>query len=97
MTFLEMKSEFEVIIGQYTEFKLLELWYVPYAFGSGFAAYHVKGRNLKVLYDGKDFVMKVSIYPPHVKYPSKEETEIFYDSFNELIKRLPEILKSNFP
>jgi hypothetical protein len=97
MTFLEMKSEFEVIIEQYAEFKLLELWYVPYAFGSGFAVYHVKDRNLKILYNGKDFVMIVSIYPPHVKYPSKDETEIFYDSFNELLKKLPEILKSNFP
>ena len=92
-----MKSEFEVIIGQHAEFKLLELRYVPYAFGSGFAAYHVKDRNLKILYDGKDFVMKVSINPPRVKYPSKEETEIFYDSFDKLIKKLPEILKSNFP
>jgi len=92
-----MKSEFEVIIGQYAKFKLLELWYVPYSFGSGFAAYYVKGRNLKILYNGKDSVMIVFINPPHVKYPSKEETEIFYDSFNELVKKLPEILRSNFP
>jgi hypothetical protein len=92
-----MKSEFEDIIRQYAEFKLLELWYVPYAFGSGFAAYHIKDRNLKILYDGKDYVMKVSIYPPHVKYPSKEETEIFYDSYSELIKNLREILNSYFP
>ena len=96
MTFLEMKSEFEVIIGQYAGFKLLELRYVPYSFGSGLAAYHVKERNLKILYDGKDFVMKVFMHPAHVKYPSKEETEIFNGSFNELVKKLPEILKSNF-
>jgi hypothetical protein len=97
MTFLQMKSEFEVIIGQYAEFKLLELWYVPYAFGSGFAAYQINNRNLKILYDGKDFVTVVSINPPHVKYPSKEETEIFYNSYDELVIKLPEILKSNFP
>jgi hypothetical protein len=91
-----MKSELEVIIGQYAEFNLLELRYVPYAFGSGLAAYQVKGRSLKILYNGKDFVMIVSIYPPQVKYPSKEETEIFHDSFSELVNKLPEILKSNF-
>ena len=51
----------------------------------------------QILYNGKDSVMIVSINPPDVRYPSKQEMEIFYDTFNELVKRLPDILKSNFP
>jgi hypothetical protein len=97
MKFLEMKTEFEVIIANHAKFELLELWYVPYAFGSGFAAYRVKNKNLKILYDGKEFAMIVFIYPPHIEYPSKKEIEIFYDSYKELVKKLPEILKTNFP
>ena len=50
--FLELKDKLERNLKP--DFELLELNYLPYAFGSGLVAYRKDGRSIKLIYDGKE-------------------------------------------
>jgi hypothetical protein len=72
--FLELVSEFEVRIKEELQFELLQLYYAPYAFGSGHVAYKIKGRNVQITYDGRDNALgespiEVRYSKPHAKFP----------------------------
>jgi hypothetical protein len=62
MHFLELTSEFEIQINKDVQFELLELNYLPYAFGSGTKAYRMKGKNIKIHFDGKENVIEVFVW-----------------------------------
>lgn len=73
--FLELVSEFEIKIREELQFELLQVFYAPYAFGSGHVAYRIKGRNIQIGFDGRDNAMgtrpiEVRYSKPHAKFPS---------------------------
>ncbi len=58
--FLEIKSQFESSV---SDNELLELCYVPYAFGGGLVAYRIKGKIVKLNFDGKDEWITIYMTP----------------------------------
>jgi hypothetical protein len=77
--FLELVSEFEIKLKEELQFELLQLYYAPYSFGSGHVVYRIKGRNIQILYDGRDKAVDVSYSKPHAKFPSDgwEQTQTY--------------------
>lgn len=55
--------------------------YVPYAFGSGFIAYRIKGEVVKLSFDGKDDWITIFLTPKCSTYPPKKEKEIFSNTY----------------
>jgi hypothetical protein len=73
--FLQLVAEFEVRIKEELQFEMLQVYYAPYAFGSGHVAYRIKGRNIQIGYDGRDNAMGMSAIEvryskPHAKFPT---------------------------
>ncbi len=77
MTFLELKEQFENKLTSQYKLELLELHFAPYSFGSGMAAYRIKGRIAKIIYDGRDNEVQLFISSLHDKYPNSSWTTIF--------------------
>jgi hypothetical protein len=77
MNFLELKEQFENKLKDKFKFELLELHYVPYAFGSGLIAYRITGRNVKAIYDGKENQVQLLVSSNHDKYANASWTSIF--------------------
>lgn len=75
MEFLNLKEQFESKLTD--EFELLELHYVPYSFGSGFTVYRIRGRIIKIIYDGKDDRVELLVTANHDHYPHTTWTTIF--------------------
>ena len=75
MNFLELKGQFENRLTD--DFELLELHYSPYSFGSGFAAYRVKGQIVKVIYDAKDDQVELQVSEKHAKYSDASLTTVY--------------------
>jgi len=75
MDFLELKEQFESKLTE--KFELLELHYAPYSFGSGFTAYRIRGRIVKIIYDGRDNQVELLVSANHDKYPYTTWTTIF--------------------
>ncbi|MCY7422081.1 MAG: hypothetical protein LH478_10120, partial [Chitinophagaceae bacterium] len=86
--FLELVSEFEVKIKEELQFELLQVYYAPYAFGSGHVAYKIKGRNVQITYDGRDNAIgerpiEVSYSKPYAKFPTDGWIETKTYTLNE--------------
>lgn len=77
MNFLELKEQFEYKLKDNFKFELLEFHYAPYAFGSGLTAYRITGRNVKVIYDGKENQIQFLVSSNHDKYANASWTTIF--------------------
>jgi len=75
MDFLELKEQFETKLAG--NFELLEFHYIPYSFGSGLTAYRIRGRIVKIIYDGKDNQVELVVSANHDKYPDASWTTIF--------------------
>ncbi|HEX4374225.1 MAG TPA: hypothetical protein VHZ50_13070 [Puia sp.] len=86
--FLKIKEHFEE---QFNPIELLELNYSRYAFGSGWVVYRVKGKNLKLKFDGRDSILRILISSKHAEYPTKDESEIFEGSYAHLINNYEKI------
>lgn len=85
MNFLELTKQFEDIVRNDFELELLENHYMPYSFGSGTIVYRIRGRLVKLIYDGKDFIARLLISAKHTKYPNSDWTEVFSGSSLELL------------
>jgi len=83
MNFLQIKDSFEQLLAARME--LLEIQYTPYAFGSGFCAYRLQGRNLLLIYNGKDDFVELLASKPHEPYPSKSWTKLYEGSVAGLL------------
>ena len=98
MDFLEITSRFENQLSDEFDFELLELHYLPYAFGSGTKAYRIKGRNIKIIFDGRDGLIETEISLPHEKYKNCNWTSIFngttVDFFNKGIEEIKKRMKN---
>ena len=75
--FLEFKGQFEEQLSTDLKFVLLELHYVPYSFGSGMMSYKIKGRLVKIIFDGKDNIIELFISAKNLKYPSSDWSIVF--------------------
>ena len=75
MDFLELKGQFESKLTE--KFELLELHYASYSFGSGFTVYRIRGRNVKIIYDGRDNQVELLVSANRDKYPHTSWTTIF--------------------
>lgn len=73
--FLELKEQFESKLTE--KFELLELNYAPYSFGSGLTAYRIRGRIVKIIYDGRANKVELLVSANHEKYPHTSWTTIF--------------------
>ena len=78
MTFPEFIARFESLIYDHMQVELLENHYMPYMFGSGIAAYRIKGKNVKLVFDRRDSSVDILISLKHIKYPDGEMTSIYY-------------------
>jgi hypothetical protein len=75
MNFLQIKEQFESRLT--SKFEVLELHYVPYAFGSGFIAFRTNGQIVKIIYDGKENQVQLLISARHDKYPNASYSTIY--------------------
>jgi len=86
MNFLEIKEQFENRLKDKFKFELLEFNYSPYSFGSGLTAYRIAGRNVKVIYDGKDNQIQFLVSSNHENYVNALWTTIFTGTPTEFIE-----------
>jgi hypothetical protein len=86
MNFLELKEEFENKLKDNFKFELLEIHYAPYAFGSGLTAYRITGRNVKLIYDGKENQVQFLVSSNHDKYANASWTTIFNGTPTDFIE-----------
>ena len=96
MDFLEITRLFEDQIKTDFEFELLELHYIPYAFGSGTKSYRINGRNIKIVLDGRDGIIETYISDRHEKYDSSNWSNIFHGTISDFKEKGIEKLKGNF-
>ncbi len=94
--FLELKDQIELQLKNNFSFELLELQYAPYAFGNGMIAYRIKGRVVKIIYDGKDNQIELMVSAYHVKYDRAELTTVFSGLPTDFINNGIAALKNNF-
>jgi hypothetical protein len=83
--YLELKGQFEAQLSADLKFELLELHYAPYSFGSGMTAYRIKGRVVKIIFDGKDNIIELMISVKHLKYPQSDFTTIFSGNITDFL------------
>lgn len=93
MDFLELTGSFEKRIKENFEFELLELHYLPDAFGSGTKAYRINGKNVKIIFDGRDGLLETLISGRHEKYSSSNRTKTFNGTATDFIDNEIEKLK----
>ena len=74
---MQIISRLEEEIKSNCKFELLEMHYLPYSFGSGTTVYRLKGRNLKVNFDGRNRVIDVKLSPKHEKHSTDKGDTIF--------------------
>ena len=93
MDFLELTDRFEKNIKQNFEIELLELHYIPYSFGSGTKAYRINGRNIKIIFDGRDGLLETLISGHHEKYSSSNWTTTFNGTATDFVDKEIEKIK----
>ena len=86
MNFLQLKDEFESKLNENYDFEILELHYLPYSFGSGMIAYRIKGRIIKIIFDGRENEVQLIGSKPHDKYPNCSWTTVFTGLPSEFIE-----------
>ena len=95
--FLELIGQFEIKLKDEFKFELLELHYLPYAFGYGMTAYRISGRLVKVVCDAKDFRMEIFISGKHEKYANVSDsnwTNIFSGTYADFADKAITQLKN---
>ncbi len=95
MKYLELINSWEQKIKIDFQIELLEVLYQPYSFGCGMSAYRIKGKNIKLFFDGRDKLIEIKISKSHEKYPNCSwnnignfEIEELLDSKYETIKKI---------
>ena len=91
MSFIQLTDKFENDLNE--KFEILELHYLPYLFGSGTKCYRIKGRNIKVDFDGRDELLEIYISPYHEKYPTNKWELIFTDKYENFHEKDLKIIK----
>src|SRR6476659_5933428 len=87
MDFLELRTQFESKLNNTFKFERLELHYMPYSFGTGIIAYRIKGRLIRIIYNGRDNEIEVYSSKPHEKYPNASWAIIFTGHPSELLDK----------
>jgi hypothetical protein len=87
MNFLEFKDQLENEIAKNYKFDMLELRYMPYAFGSGLTVYRISGKIVKIVFDGKNNQFDIMISQPHAKYPNAPLLSIFSGQADDILDK----------
>ncbi len=87
MNFDKVISFFEKEILVNKEFQILDLHYMPYAFGAGYKVYRIKGMNIKIAYSGKEDSIEIFSSLNHQKYPNATWKSVFNGNYNEFIQK----------
>ncbi len=87
LDFKDIISKFESQLKTDYEFELQEKSYLPYSFGSGFAAYRIKGNIFRVSFDGRDNIVELEKSENHQKYPNCNWKSLFYAKPNEFLEK----------
>jgi hypothetical protein len=66
-------------------YELLELHYIPYDFGSGLAAYRIKGYNIQFVFDSKENSFEVLRSEKHEKYTSSQWSSVYLGTYDNFI------------
>ena len=85
MTFPDLVQQFEAHVAERLPFELLETHYTPYAFGSGYAVYRIRGYLVELVFDGKDGFVTVNISAKHAAHPGTSSTEAYAGSQNDFL------------
>ena len=75
MNFEDFRKSIELKLDSIVEFELLEFHFKPYSFGNGILAYRIKGRNHKLIFDGRENELIWLIGKSHQKYFEGKLTE----------------------
>ena len=84
MNFLEFSSSLNQKIKERVETTLLEVNYKDYFFGSGFYAFRVRGKIIKLNFDGREFYLTLEISKEHDDYPARSYDQIFAGTVEKL-------------
>lgn len=95
LEFNEIISKFELQLKTNFEFELQEKSYLPYSFGSGIAAYRIKGNIYRLSYDGKDNIVELEKSENHQKYPNCNWKSLFYAKPNEFLEKANDEIKDS--
>jgi hypothetical protein len=91
MNFHQVIDKFENEVNE--KFEILEFHYLPYSFGSGTKCYRIKGRNIKLVYNGKEELIEIHVSPYHEKYPTNKWDLIFSDTYRNFNEKGLNIIK----
>lgn len=94
MNFLEITRRFEEKIEPNFKVELLELHYVPHAFGSGSKAYRINGRNIQIIFDGRDRLIEIKVSERYEKYDNGHWTDLFHGTIEDFEKEGIEALSN---
>ena len=78
MNFLEFSFRLDQKLKERVETTLLEIHYKDYFFGSGFYAFRVQGKIIKLDFDGRERYLILGISMKHDDYPAKS---IYYQLY----------------
>lgn len=95
LDFNTLISMFELQIKTNYEFELQEKSYLPYSFGSGFAAYRIKGNIYRVSYDGRDNIVELEKSEKHQKYPSCNWKSLLFSKPIEFLEKADASIKDS--
>lgn len=84
MTFSEIQIKFENDILSEFKFEILEMQYSNYSFGSGYLVYRIKGKNLRLVLDGKEGIIEISISSKGEKYPNVNWQSTYWKKIREV-------------
>lgn len=93
LNFTEIILKFEAQIK--VDFELLENNYSAYLFGSGFAAYRIKGKIFKIIFEGRDNMIEVVKSEKHQKYPNCNWSRFFSGSSKEFLENINVEISNN--
>lgn len=86
LSFLDFVSQFESQIKAIFQIELLDLHYTPYSFGSGLVVYKIKGKTIRIVYDGRDNHIEAKFSKQHQKYPTCVWFNLFSGNPSEFMK-----------
>lgn len=95
LDFNEIIKKFELQLKSDYEFELQEKSYLPYSFGSGFAAYRIKGNIYRVSFDGRDNIVELEKSEKHQKYPNCNWESLLSANPNEFLKKANAVIKDS--
>ena len=94
LDFKNVVSNFESQLKTEFEFEVQEKNYSAYSFGSGLAAYKIKGKMFRLIFDGKDNIVALEKSDSHQSYPNCTWESLFYAKPKEFLEKATAEIKA---